>query len=181
MPLLPFQSFSPCIGNAVFIAPNAYVIGDVDIRDEANIWFGVTIRGDVNTIAIGARTNIQDGTIIHATKDVWKTRIGANVTVGHAAMLHGCTIADNVLIGMRSVVLDGAEVGEYSLIAAGSLVTERTKIPPRCLAMGVPAKMVRPLKPEEISNIHRSAQNYVDYARVYRQMFDIKSAGQGQD
>ncbi|MBI2061959.1 MAG: gamma carbonic anhydrase family protein [Nitrospirae bacterium] len=167
MPILPYKHWIPKVPEGVFVAPNAYVIGNVELGSDTGIWFGVTIRGDVNAIAIGARTNIQDGTVIHATKDLWTTRVGANVTVGHAAVIHGCTIADNVLVGMRSVVLDGAEIGEYCFIAAGALVTPGTKIPPRSLVMGMPAKVVRPLKPSEIQQIDHSATSYIRYAKDY--------------
>ncbi|MBI2889662.1 MAG: gamma carbonic anhydrase family protein [Nitrospirae bacterium] len=164
MPLWPFHGIQPRVPASVFVAPNAYVIGDVTLGEEASIWFAATVRGDVNPITIGARTNIQDGSVVHATKDKWVTRIGANVTVGHAAVLHGCVVADHVLVGMRAVVLDGAEVGEFALIAAGSLVTEGMKIPPRSVVMGSPAKVVRSLRPVEEEWLRLGAENYVAYA-----------------
>jgi len=141
----PFRSILPRVHATAYVDESAQVIGDVEIGRESSVWMNVVIRGDVNSIRIGDRTNIQDGTIIHVMRGTHPTQIGNEVTVGHAAVLHGCTIHDRCLIGMGALVLNGAEIGEDSIVAAGTLVPERKKFPPRSLLMGRPAVLKREL------------------------------------
>ena len=172
-----YQKYSPKIGVRTWIAENAMVIGECQIGNDCGVWFGVTIRGDVNYIKIGDRSNIQDGSIIHVTHlgtedkdDGYPTIIGDDVTVGHNVTLHGCKIGNTCLIGMSATLLDGCEIGEESMVAAGSLVTQNKKFPPKSLIMGTPAKVVRNLSKDEIENIYKSAQNYVSYKNIYLEM-----------
>jgi|SRR5579863_5129311 len=158
-----FPRFDP----TVFIEASAQVIGDVQIGAFSSIWFGAVVRGDVHFIQIGARTNIQDGSILHVTRLVHPLRVGNEVTVGHGVNLHGCTVKDRCLIGMGAILLDGSVVGEESIVGAGALVSEGAVIPPRVLAVGVPAKVRRDLTAEEVDRLSRSAQGYVDLAQVY--------------
>ena len=175
--LKDYLELSPKIGEKTWIAENAMVIGECQIGKDCGIWFGVTIRGDVNYIKIGDRSNIQDGTIIHATHsetdnkdDGYPTIIGDDVTIGHNVILHGCKIGNACLIGMSATLLDGCEIGEESMVASGSLVTQNKKFPPRSLIMGTPAKVVRQLSEDEIANIYKSSQNYVSYKNDYINM-----------
>jgi carbonic anhydrase/acetyltransferase-like protein (isoleucine patch superfamily) len=161
MIIKPFKGISPRIDPTAFVAEGAVVIGDVEIGPGASIWYGCVVRGDVNFVRIGARTNIQDGTVIHVSRVDHPTIIADEVTVGHGAMIHGCTIEAGSLIGIGSIVLDGAVIGRESLIAAGSLVTPGTVIPPRSMVMGSPAKIKRTLDDEEVANIQTFWQNYV--------------------
>ncbi|WP_291291852.1 gamma carbonic anhydrase family protein [Enterococcus sp.] len=149
-----------------FIAPNATVVGDVTIGSEATVWFQAVLRGDANSIRVGERTNIQDGTIIHVDHDA-PTIIAEDVTVGHQCMLHGCKIEKGALIGMSSIVLNHAVIGENSLIGAGSLVTQGTVIPQNVLAFGRPAKVIRPLTEEEIANNKANIAHYVSLGKDY--------------
>jgi carbonic anhydrase/acetyltransferase-like protein (isoleucine patch superfamily) len=165
--IVPLDGVSPTLGRGVFIAPNATLIGAVEIGIESSVWFGAVLRGDVGTIAIGSRTNVQDLTMIHMTGGMTNTRIGDDVTVGHSVILHGCTIGHRCLIGMGSIVLDGAEIGDDSLIAAGSLVTPRTVIPAGSFVVGRPAKVLRPATPEERCYGPEGARHYVENARRY--------------
>jgi carbonic anhydrase/acetyltransferase-like protein (isoleucine patch superfamily) len=160
---------SPKIDPSAFVAPTASVIGDVTAGAESSIWYGTVIRGDVMPIRIGARTSIQDNTVIHATGGWAETVVGDEVTVGHSVILHGCRVGSRVLVGMGSIVLDEAEIGEGTLIGAGSLVTARTKIPPGVLAHGRPCKVARELKPEELENVLEAARLYVRYGREHRE------------
>lgn len=162
-----FQNQKPKLANDVFIAPGAHVIGDVVLGEAANVWFNTVIRGDVFPIRIGARTNIQDNSVLHVTDGQYATTVGEEVTVGHRVILHGCTIEDRALIGMGSVVMDGAVIGEESLIGAGAVVTPGTQIPPRVLALGSPCKVVRDLKEHEIGFLKASALHYVELAAKY--------------
>lgn len=162
-----FQGKTPRIDPSAKVFDSATVIGDVEIGAECSIWHGVVIRGDVNAIRIGPRTNIQDLSCLHVTYKKADLQIGTGVTVGHMCLLHGCKIEDYVLVGMGSIVMDGAVLGERSLLGAGSLVTERTIIPPRYLAHGRPARAVRPLTPEELAHLEQSAANYVKYMGWY--------------
>jgi carbonic anhydrase/acetyltransferase-like protein (isoleucine patch superfamily) len=164
MIIKPFKGISPRIDSTAFVAEGAVVIGDVEIGPGASIWYGCVVRGDVNFVRIGARTNIQDGTVIHVSRVDHPTIIADEVTVGHGAMIHGCTIESGSLIGIGSIVLDGAVIGRESLIAAGSLVTPGTVIPPRSMVMGSPAKIKRTLDDEEVANIQTFWQNYVTLA-----------------
>ena len=157
----------PKIPPGTYVAPSADVIGDVEIGGESSIWFGVVIRGDVHSIRIGARTSIQDLSMLHVTRLSHPLIIGNEVTVGHHVTLHGCTIRDCVLIGMGAIILDGAVVGAGSMIGAGALVTEGMEIPPGMLAFGSPARVKRKLSAEESAFLSQSAQNYVDLAKIY--------------
>lgn len=165
--ILPYRDILPKIAPSAFIAPTATVIGDVEIGEDAGIWFGCIIRGDVNIIRIGARTNIQDGTIVHVMRDTHPTTLGDEVTVGHAAVLHGCTLHDRVLVGMGAVILNGAVVESDSIIAAGALVVEGARIPARSLVMGRPAAVKRALTDQEVASIRDYAARYVKYRLDY--------------
>lgn len=164
---LPYINITPQIPESVFVAPNATIIGDVEIGDDSSIWFNVVVRGDVHQIRIGDRTNIQDGSILHVTYKKWPLNIGNNVTVGHGAILHGCMCEDYCLIGMGARVLDGAHIGKFSLVAAGSLVREGQKIPEKSLAAGAPAVVKRTLTEDEIQGIKQNAERYVGYKQHY--------------
>lgn len=168
MPLYSFKGVTPKLGRDVYVAPNATVIGDVEIGDESSLWFGVVVRGDVFPIRIGARTNVQDNAVIHVTTGKSATTIGDDVTVGHLALLHGCTIGNGCLVGMGSIVLDDAVVGAESFIAAGALVTPGTVVPPRAMMMGRPARKVRTLEETDLENMRRAAAEYVQNARDFR-------------
>ena len=157
----------PKIHESVFIAKSADIIGNVTIGKNSNIWYNSVLRGDENNIIIGENTNIQDGTVIHIEHDC-DTIIGNNVTVGHKALIHGCKIGDNSLIGMGAIILGGVEIGEYTLVAAGSLVTPNKKIPSGVLVMGSPAKIVRELTEEEKQNLVNSALKYVEFANNHK-------------
>ena len=165
--ILPYRGVYPEIDSSVFIEQSARVIGDVKIGGLSSVWFNVVIRGDVNYIRIGERTNVQDNSTLHVTKDIYPLIIGNEVTIGHNVVLHGCTLEDRILVGMGAIVLDNAHIGESSIIGAGAIVTEGKKIPPRSLVLGVPARVVRTLTDEEVERIARSARNYIDYARDY--------------
>jgi carbonic anhydrase/acetyltransferase-like protein (isoleucine patch superfamily) len=169
MPIHPFQTKIPILGEDVFIAPGAHVIGDVVLGAKSSVWFNAVIRGDVFHIRIGSGTNIQDNTVIHVTTDRNATLIGNDVTVGHSAILHGCTIHDGALIGMGAVVMDRCVVGTGAFVAAGSLVSEGTEIPPGMLALGRPARVVRPLKPQEIEHVRWAPVHYAELAHEYVQ------------
>jgi carbonic anhydrase/acetyltransferase-like protein (isoleucine patch superfamily) len=155
------------VHESVFVAPSALVIGDVEIGEQSSLWFGAVVRGDVNSIRIGARTNVQDHSIIHVHGGSHPTLVGNHVTVGHRVTLHGCTIGDRCLIGIGSIVLDGARVEEDSMVGAGSLVAPGTVIPPRMLALGAPAKVKRPLTADELARLRDSAGRYARLAEAY--------------
>jgi carbonic anhydrase/acetyltransferase-like protein (isoleucine patch superfamily) len=168
MGIITYKGITPTIDPSVFIADGVHIIGDVVIGKDSSVWFNTVIRGDVNFIRIGERTNIQDNTVIHVTNKRFPTHIGSNVTVGHSAVIHACTINDYSLIGMGAVVLDDAKIGPYSLIAAGAVVTMGMSVPEGMLVAGVPARIVRPLSADERKFLEQSAQNYVDYVAAYR-------------
>lgn len=163
-----FLDRSPQFDDSVFVAPSADLIGDLEIGEQSSIWFNTTIRADVNWIRMGERTNVQDNTCIHVMHDDGPTRIGSNVTIGHSAMIHGCTIHDRVLIGIQATILDKAVIEENCMVAAGSLVPPGKTMPSGYLCMGSPAKPVRELTEEEIDSIQEHADNYVTYARAYQ-------------
>ena len=162
-----YQGIEPKIDETAFIAETVDVIGKVTIGKNSNIWYNSVLRADNNTITIGENTSIQDGSVVHVA-DEFPTIIGNNVTVGHKALIHGCTIGDNTLIGMGSIVLDGVEIGEYTLIGAGSLVPPGKKIPSGVLALGSPVRVIRELSEEEKKNLVQSALNYVKAADTYK-------------
>ncbi len=166
--LRPYKDRLPEIHPTAYIDQSSQVIGDVTIGEHSSVWMTVVIRGDVNYIRIGDRTNIQDGAVVHVMHDTCPTVIGNDVTIGHGAIVHGCTIANRVLIGMGAIVLNGASVGEDTIVAAGSLVTERMVIPARSLVMGSPARVKRPLHDAEVASIQEYADNYVRYKRDYQ-------------
>jgi len=152
----------------VWVAPGAVVIGDVEIGSDSSVWFGTVVRGDVHSIRIGARTNLQDHCVVHVTRDEFPTVIGDEVTVGHRGTVHGCTVDDGALIGIGATVLDGAVVGEEALVAAGALVPPGARVPPRTLVRGIPAKPARELTRDEIATQRQRALEYVQTARRYR-------------
>ena len=158
----------PQIAASAYIDAAAVIIGEVTIGEHASVWPGVVIRGDVNWVRIGARSNIQDGSILHVMADTHPLEIGDGVTVGHGVILHGATVESRVLVGMGSIVLNGARVGTGSIIAAGTLVAERTVIPPGSLFMGHPGKFRRSLTPEDQASIDAYAARYVEYAESHR-------------
>jgi carbonic anhydrase/acetyltransferase-like protein (isoleucine patch superfamily) len=162
-----YRGKTPAIDPTVYVDPGAQVIGDVVIGEDSSIWCNAVVRGDVNIIRIGARTNVQDLAMLHVTRRTASLHIGDDVTIGHAAILHGCTVHNRCLIGMGAIVMDGAVVGEESIIGAGALVTEGAVIPPRSLAVGAPAVVKRSLRPEEIAFLVQSAANYVQDAKDY--------------
>ena len=154
------------IAASVFVAPTAVIVGQVSIGPESSVWYGCVLRGDVNTITIGTQTNIQDGSILHVDGDK-PLRIGDRVTLGHAALVHGCTVEDDVLIGIRATVLSGAHIGAGSLIAAGAVVIEGMVVPPHSLVLGVPARVRGEVSPAQAALIRRVAQGYVRHSRAY--------------
>jgi carbonic anhydrase/acetyltransferase-like protein (isoleucine patch superfamily) len=166
-PLFGLKGVAPKLGRGVFVAPNASVIGDVVLGDESSVWFGTVVRGDVFPIRIGARTNVQDNAVIHVTGGKAATSIGDDVTIGHLALVHGCTIGSRCLIGMGSIVLDGAVIEDECLVAAGTLVPPRMRVPSRSLVMGRPAKVVRTLETADLEHIREAGALYVGYAREY--------------
>jgi carbonic anhydrase/acetyltransferase-like protein (isoleucine patch superfamily) len=166
--LRPYRGVLPRIHPTAFIDDSAQVIGNVDIGEESSVWMSVVVRGDVNWIRIGRRSNVQDGTIVHVMKETHPTTIGDNVTVGHGAIVHGCTVEDRCLIGMGAILLNGAHVGAESIVAAGSLLVEGLKVPPRSLVMGSPAKVRRPLTDAEVADIQMYADRYVSYRLDYK-------------
>jgi carbonic anhydrase/acetyltransferase-like protein (isoleucine patch superfamily) len=167
--ILPVEGVFPEFGADCFIAPNATIVGDVIMGDLCSIWFNAVIRGDVNSIRMGHKVNVQDGAVIHATYKKTKAIIGNNVSIGHNAIVHGCKVDDNVLIGMGAIVMDYAEVGSNSIIAAGAVVLEGTIVEPGSIYAGVPAKKVKTVSQEQISGeIDRIANNYIKYASWFK-------------
>ena len=162
-----FLEKPPTVHPSVFVAPGAVVLGDVTLGEESSVWFASVLRGDINSIVIGPRSNIQDGSVVHVDRD-FPTTIGEWVTVGHRAIVHGCAVADEVLVGMGATLLDGVEVGARSIIGANALVTQHTKIPPGSLVLGAPAKIRRALDLNEQGGIRKWAERYVELSRVYR-------------
>lgn len=163
--LLPVHGVMPVFGQNCFLAPNATVVGDVVMGDECSIWFNAVVRGDVNSIRVGNRVNIQDGAVLHCTYQKTTVQIGNNVSIGHNAIVHGCVIEDNVLVGMGAIVMDNARIGTNSIIAAGAVVLENTVVEPGSIYAGVPAKKVKNISQELISGeINRIAGNYLTYS-----------------
>lgn len=170
--LLSHSGRRPQVAPSAFIEETSAIVGDVVIGRESSVWFNVVIRGDVNFIRIGDRTNIQDGTVIHVSRETYPTILGDEVTVGHNVTLHGCTVGARCLVGIGAVILDGAELGEESMVAAGSVVSPGTIVPPRSLVMGAPARVKRTLTDAEVQGLKRSAENYVAYMKEYRPEID---------
>lgn len=166
---LEFRNKKPLVNSESFIAENVILIGDVTIEKDANLWYGTVLRGDINYIKVGVGTNIQENSTVHVDK-TYAAIIGNNVTIGHNCIIHGCTIGDNSLIGMGSIILNGAEIGENTLIGAGSMVTGGKKIPSGVLCMGSPAKVIRELTEEEILSLKRSAENYINLSKEYKEL-----------
>lgn len=167
--ILPVKGVSPFIPDSCFVAPNATIVGDVEMGDECSIWFNAVVRGDVNSIRMGNKVNIQDGACIHCTYEKTKTVIGNNVSIGHHALVHGCTVEDNVLIGMGAIVMDNAYIGTNTIIAAGAVILENTICESGSIYAGVPAKKVKDISQEMIHNeINRIANNYVMYSGWFK-------------
>jgi len=176
--ILPYRDYQPQVGKGGWVAPNATLIGDAILGEDVSLWFGVIVRGDVHRIRIGARTNIQDLSLLHITqhegaeredRDGHPTIIGCDVTVGHRAILHGCTVGDLCLIGMGAIILDGAVIGRESIVGAGSVVTPGKHFPPRSLIMGTPAKVVKEVSESQIQDLQASWRRYVALKNEYHQ------------
>ena len=168
--LLPVKGVLPVFGDNCFLATNATIVGDVTMGDDCSVWFNAVVRGDVNSICIGNKVNIQDGAVIHFTYKKTKTIIGNNVSIGHNAIVHGCTVHDNVLIGMGAIVMDNAEIGSHSIIAAGAVVLEGTKVEAGAIYAGVPARKIKNVPEDLISGeINRIANNYLMYSSWFKE------------
>ncbi|MBS1615635.1 MAG: gamma carbonic anhydrase family protein [Bacteroidetes bacterium] len=168
--ILPVKGVSPLIPEDCFIAPNATIVGDVVMGAQCSVWFHAVIRGDVNRIRMGNKVNVQDGACIHCTYQKSGTEIGNNVSIGHHAIVHGCTVEDDVLIGMGAIVMDRARIGKGSIIAAGAVVLEDTDVAPGSIYAGVPARKVKNISPELLSGeIERIANNYVLYSSWFQE------------
>ena len=167
--ILPVKGVYPTIPESCFVAPNATIVGDVIMGNECSVWFNAVVRGDVNSIRMGNKVNIQDGACIHCTYEKTKTILGNNVSIGHNALVHGCTVEDNVLIGMGAIVMDNVKIGSNSIIAAGAVVLENTVVPPGSIYAGVPAKKVKDINEELVhGEIDRIANNYVMYSSWFK-------------
>ncbi len=178
--LLPHEGHWPRIDPSAWVAPGATVIGDVELGPEASVWYGCVLRGDVHSIRVGARSNVQDLSVLHVTRGRFATLVGQEVTVGHRAVVHGCTVGDAALIGIGAVVLDGAEVGEGAWVGAGALITPGTRIPARVLALGAPARVVRPLEDAERALQRERTLAYVDTARRHAAALGEAALGRGE-
>lgn len=167
--ILPVKGLAPQIPENCFIAPNATIVGDVIMGQNCSIWFNAVVRGDVNSIRMGNNVNIQDGACVHATYEKTKVFMGDNVSVGHNAIVHGCTIEENVLVGMGAIIMDNVHIGCNTIIAAGAVVLEGTKVPSGCIYAGVPAKKVKDISAELLEGeIHRIAKNYIMYSSWFK-------------
>ncbi len=168
--ILPVKGKSPQIPNDCFVAENATIVGEVTMGNQCSVWFSAVVRGDVNYIKMGNKVNVQDGAVIHATYKTSPTTIGNNVSIGHNALVHGCTIHDNVLIGMGSIIMDDCVVESNSIIAAGAVVTKNTRVEAGSIYAGVPAKKVKDISKELISGeINRIANNYIEYSSWFKE------------
>lgn len=173
--ILPVNGKTPEMGAGCFVAPNATIVGDVKMGDECSVWFNVVIRGDVNYIKMGNKVNVQDGAVIHCTYLKNPTNIGNNVSIGHNAIVHGCTVDDNVLIGMGAIVMDRCVINSNTIIAAGAVVLEGTIVEAGSIYAGVPAKKVKDISPDKISGeIDRIANNYIKYASWFENYNSLK-------
>ena len=172
MPIIfPVNGAHPAFGQNCFIAPNATIVGDVIMGDQCSVWFNAVIRGDVNSITMGNKVNVQDGAVIHCTFEKTKTVIKNNVSIGHNAIIHGCTIEDNVLIGMGAILMDNVVVGSNSIIAAGAVVLENTIIESGSIYAGIPAKKIKDISQDLISGeINRIAENYIKYSSWFKDL-----------
>jgi carbonic anhydrase/acetyltransferase-like protein (isoleucine patch superfamily) len=166
--ILPFDGIAPVLGNDVFLAPTAVLVGRVVLGDEVSVWYGAVLRGDVHTIEVGPQSNIQDGAVLHGTLDEWPVCLGARVSIGHQATVHGAVIDDGALIGIGARVLDGARIGAGALVAAGALVREGMQVPPGTLVVGVPAVVKRELSARERDVVLRTPERYLALARRAR-------------
>lgn len=167
--ILPVKGVSPIVPDSCFVAPNATIVGDVVMGEDCSVWFNAVVRGDVNSILIGKKVNIQDGACIHCTYEKTKTTIGNNVSIGHHALVHGCTVEDNVLIGMGAIIMDNAYIGTNTIIAAGAVILENTICESGSIYAGVPAKKVKDISQELIHNeIDRIANNYIMYSSWFK-------------
>lgn len=166
--ILPFRDKVPVIAPSAFVVDSAQVIGDVVIGEASSVWFNAVIRGDVNYIRIGKRTNIQDGCVLHVSRDTYSLTVGDEITVGHGVILHACIVRSRCLIGMGAIIMDGAEIGENCIVGAGALVTSKTLIPPRSMVLGSPARVKRELTDEEVRGILNSAEHYVGDIKNYQ-------------
>ena len=175
--LLPHGDASPQIAQSAWVAPGAYVIGDVHLDEESSVWYGAVLRGDTEPIRIGARTNVQDGCVLHADPG-YPAVVGEGCVVGHNAVVHGCEIGDNCLIGMGSTILNGAKIGEGSIVAAGAVVAEGREFSPRSLIVGIPAKHIGEVSGEQTTDIARGASEYIERATSHRE--SLKRLAEGQ-
>lgn len=166
--IITFKGITPKIHESVFICEGVRIVGDVEIGKDSSVWYNTVIRGDVHWIKIGERTNIQDLCMLHVTNQKWPLLIGNDVSIGHSVTLHGCTLNDNCLIGMGALVLDNATIGSNTLVAAGTVVKENFNVPEGVLIAGVPGKIIRDLRPDEIDRITQTSPNYIKYAKDYR-------------
>ncbi len=171
MPILPFNSSTPSIANHVFIAPDAWVIGAVTIGERASLFFNVVVRGDIQPITIGAGTNLQEHVLVHSSHNMAPVIIGENVTIGHRAIIHGCSIGNHSLIGMGATILDSAVIGEQCVIGAHTLITKGMVIPPRSLVIGSPGKVQRAVTDDEVRGLMESALHYQESGAMYRDLF----------
>ncbi len=171
MPLLPFGTHKPKVHESLFLAPDAWVTGQVSLAEDVSIFFGSVLRGDVQAIRVGKGTNIQEHAMLHTSHGLSDCIVGQYVTIGHHAIIHGCSIGDNCIIGMGSTILDGAEIGANSIVGANSLVTMNKKFPSRSMIMGSPAKVIRELTDEEVASIKDSAESYIKVGQTYREHF----------
>lgn len=165
--ILPYRDKMPKVAKDVFVAEGAKIIGDVEIGKGSSVWFNAVLRGDVFWVKVGKKTSIQDLSVLHVTKDTYPCVVGDCVTVGHRAILHGCKVGDYCLVGMGAIILDDAEIGERCIVGAGSVVAPGTKVPPRSLALGVPAKVKRELTAQELEMLEESAESYYTLSREY--------------
>lgn len=166
----PVKGIHPKFGNDCYLAENSTIVGDVIMGDQCSIWFNAVVRGDVNSIRMGNKVNVQDGAVIHCTYEKTKVHIGNNVSIGHNALVHGCTIHDNVLVGMGAIVMDNCEIGSNTIIAAGAVVLENTKVESGVIYAGVPAKKVKDINQELINGeINRIANNYIMYSGWFKE------------
>lgn len=170
--ILALGERAPRLHASAFVAPGAAILGDVTLGADSSVWYGCVLRGDLHAIRVGTRSNVQDLSVLHVTRDRFPTEVGDEVTIGHRAVVHGCTIGDGALIGIGAVILDGARVGEGALVGAGALVAPGTEVPARVLVLGVPARVVRPLSDEELASQRRRAHEYVETARLHVRALD---------